>query len=137
MNIQPNWTVTSQGPWQLIYNDSFLIALIQASGLVSTEAKVFAGTRAECEAEIERLGLPWVSEEARKIGLALPEIEQLEEPIYRLIYNENNSTVLFLGPKTNEVNQYQGTEFLGTKMDCEAQIVLLNLSVSDNSEICN
>jgi len=62
MNIQPNWTVTDQGPWQLIYNDTSIISLSQTIGTTSTEGKVFAGTQEECEAERVRLSLPWASD---------------------------------------------------------------------------
>jgi len=62
MNIQPNWTVTDQGPWQLIYNDTSIISLLEVEGITSTQGYIFAGTKEECEAEIIRLGLPWASE---------------------------------------------------------------------------
>lgn len=62
MNIEPNWTVTNQGPWQLIYNDTSVISLAEAQGITSTEGKVFVGTEEECEAERVRLGLLWAFE---------------------------------------------------------------------------
>ena len=135
MIIQPNWTVTDQGPWQLIYNDSGIISLLEVKSINSTQGNMFAGTKEECEAEIERLGLPWVSEEARRVSLGLPTPEPPEQPVYRLVYNEVDSTVVFFGPKVGETNPYQGAEFLGIKTDCEAQIVILNLSVTENSII--
>jgi|LauGreDrversion4_2_1035121.scaffolds.fasta_scaffold04132_3 hypothetical protein len=137
MIIQPNWTVTDQGPWQLIYNDSGIISLLEVKSINSTQGNMFAGTKEECEAEIERLGLPWVSEEARIASLGLPTPEPPEQPVYRLVYNESDSTIVFFGPKVGETSLYDGTEFLGIKNDCEAQIVLLNLIISDNSEIYN
>jgi hypothetical protein len=131
MIIQPNWTVTDQGPWQLIYNDSGIISFLEVQSVNSTQGNVFAGTKEECEAEIERLGLPWVSEEARRASLGLPPPEPPEQPIY----NESDSTIVFFGPKVGETSLYDGTEFLGIKIDCEAQIVMLNLSVTENSII--
>jgi hypothetical protein len=57
MNISPNWTITDQGPWQLIYNDSIIISLFEVIGITSTQGNVFAGTLEECEMEIKRLKL--------------------------------------------------------------------------------
>lgn len=62
MNIEPNWTITNQGPWQLIYNDTSVISLAEAQGITSTDGKVFVGTQEECEAERIKLGLPWASD---------------------------------------------------------------------------
>lgn len=59
MIIEPNWTVSDQGPWQLIYNDQQIISLHEAQGATSTQGKLFVGTKEECEVEIERLGLPF------------------------------------------------------------------------------
>lgn len=59
MIIEPNWTVSAQGPWQLIYNETQIVSLHEAQGTTSTEGNLFVGTRAECEAEIDRLGLPY------------------------------------------------------------------------------
>lgn len=59
MIIEPNWTVSSQGPWQLIYNDAQIISLLEVHGTTSTEGNLFVGTKEECEAEIARLGLPF------------------------------------------------------------------------------
>jgi len=57
MIIQPNWTITDQGPWQLIYNDVSIISLLEVKGITSTQGYIFAGTKEECETEIVRLGL--------------------------------------------------------------------------------
>jgi hypothetical protein len=59
MNIQPNWTVSDQGPWQLVYNEYEIISLALAQGIISTQGKLFVGTLEECQDEISRLGLPW------------------------------------------------------------------------------
>lgn len=59
MIIEPNWTVSDQGPWQLIYNDQQIISLLEVQGATSTQGKLFVGTKEECDAEIESLGLPF------------------------------------------------------------------------------
>jgi len=59
MIINPNWTVSDQGPWQLIYNNQQIISLHEAQGATSTQGNLFVGTKEECEAEIVRLGLPF------------------------------------------------------------------------------
>ena len=59
MIIEPNWTVSDQGPWQLIYNDQQIISLLEVRGSTSTQGKLFVGTLEDCEAEIERLALPF------------------------------------------------------------------------------
>lgn len=64
MTIAPNWTVSDQGPCQLIYNDHQIISLLEVEGITSTEGKLFVGTKEECEAEITRLGLPFPQVEA-------------------------------------------------------------------------
>jgi hypothetical protein len=69
----------------------------------------FIGTKEECEAEMERLDVLWDAEEA--------------EANYKLVYN--NNIIIYFGPNDN--NSYEGTEFLGSKLDCEVQITRLSL----------
>ena len=112
MIIQPNWTVTDQGPWQLIYNDVSIISLSEANGITSTQGKVFVGTKEECEAEKVRLNLPWASD----IQIQLT---------YKLVYS--GSDIVFFGPN-NDNGVYEGTEFLGSQEECEAEIFRFGLS---------
>ena len=61
MLIQPNeqgWSMSDQGPRQLIFNDTYIIKLFEAGLGTSTQEKLFVGTKEECEAKIFELGLP-------------------------------------------------------------------------------
>lgn len=124
--MESNWTIANEGPWQLIYDNS-IIALIESGGLISTEANIFTGTKEECLLEIDRLGMPWISEEARKMGLGVVDIESPKDLIYRLIYDESDLSIKYFDLKEEDLRLPNGTEFLGTKEECEAQIVFLNL----------
>jgi hypothetical protein len=62
MIIQPNWTVSDQGPWQLIHNDEYVISLMEVQGTTSTQGILFVGTKEECESEISRLRLKSLEE---------------------------------------------------------------------------
>ena len=73
MKLQPNWTISDQGPWQLIYNDTAIISLAPAEGVTSTQGNLFVGTKEECEAERLRLGLPWAAEPTDESAVVLPE----------------------------------------------------------------
>jgi len=112
MNIQPNWTVTNQGPWQLIYSDSCIVSLAESIGMTSTEAKVFVGTQEECEAERVRLGLPWAA-------------DVVIDPDYELIHDEQN--ILYLSIAGSGVD-IAGTSFVGKLQECEAEIARLGLT---------
>jgi len=112
MNIQPNWTVTNQGPWQLIYNDSCIVSLAESIGMTSTEANVFAGTQEECEAERVRLGLPWAS-------------DVVLDPDYQLIHDSQN--ILYFSIAGSGVDII-GTSFVGKLQECEAEIARLGLT---------
>jgi hypothetical protein len=83
MIINPNWTVSDQGPWQLIYNNQQIIYLHEAQGTTSTQGNLFVGTKEECEAEITRLGLPFPQVEDPEIEplstfQTLPNLQPLE-----------------------------------------------------------
>ena len=106
MNIEPNWTVTNQGPWQLIYNDTSIISLSQTIGTTSTEGKVFAGTQEDCEAERVRLNLPWAS-------------DVVINPEYQLIHKDG--LILYYSLSGNEEVGIDGTSFLGTRDECDAE----------------
>lgn len=111
MNIEPNWTITNQGPWQLIYNDTSVISLAEAQGITSTEGKVFVGTEEECEAERVRLGLPWAS-------------DVVLDPDYQLIHDNQNILYFSIGSAGDIV----GTSFVGKLQECEAEIARLGLT---------
>lgn len=113
MNIQPNWTVTSAGPWQLIYNDKSIISLIEVDGVTSTEGYVFAGTKQECEAEKNRLNLPWAS-------------DIIIDSEYRLIHKDG--VILYYSLAGDESVQIEGVSFFGTYDQCEAEKNRLSLS---------
>ena len=73
MKLKPNWTISDQGPWQLIYNDTAIISLAPAEGVTSTQGNLFVGTQEECEAERVRLGLPWAAEPTDESAVVLPD----------------------------------------------------------------
>jgi hypothetical protein len=64
MLIEPNeqgWSMSDQGPWQLIFNNEYVIKLFEVTSGTSTQEKLFVGTKEECEVKISELGLPFVS----------------------------------------------------------------------------
>jgi hypothetical protein len=66
MNIKPNndgWSFDESVGWKLIHNDIDVIFFEETDKAISTQEKLFVGTQQECEAEIARLGLLWVTEE--------------------------------------------------------------------------
>lgn len=78
MLIEPNeqgWSTSGNGPWQLIFNDEYIIKLFETSIGTSTQEKLFVGTKEECEAKIAELALPLASENSieRTEEEALPE----------------------------------------------------------------
>ena len=65
MLIQPNeqgWSMSDQGPWQLIFNDEYIIKLFEVTSGTSTQEKLFVGTKEECENKIQELGFPCASD---------------------------------------------------------------------------
>lgn len=123
MIIQPNWTITDQGPWQLIYNDTSIISLLEVEGITSTQGYIFAGTKEECEAEIVRLNLPWAS--GLVIGL-----------VYKLIHDGTNVLYYSINNELTDIIQEGQQEFIGTQEECDAEIARLGLTwpYSDDSE---
>jgi len=67
MLIQPNeqgWSTSNQGPWQLIFNDHYIIKLFEVNLGTSTQEKLYIGTKEECEAKIAELRLPLASNDS-------------------------------------------------------------------------
>ena len=117
MIIQPNWTITDQGPWQLIYNDTSIISLLEVEGITSTQGYIFAGTKEECEAEIIRLNLPWAS------GLVTGQV-------YKLIHDGANVLYYSINNELTDNIQEGQQEFIGTPEECEGEIARLELTWS-------
>lgn len=63
MIIQPNndgWAYDdSTGNWKLVYSGDQTVLFEQTDQSVATQSTLFVGTKEDCEAEIERLGLPF------------------------------------------------------------------------------
>ena len=122
---------------------------------VSTTDTLFIGTKEECEAEMIRLGIPIVyrviSENSNVIFFGPKidsdvyegneflgtkdeceaEIDRLSAEAsnnvhHKLIYDEN-LVILFFGTES-ENTEVQGIEFLGSRQECEIEIMRLNLS---------
>jgi len=150
MIIQPNWTITDQGPWQLIYNDTSIISLLEVEGITSTQGYIFAGTKEECEAEIIRLNLPWASgfvssvdEENIEPEISLPVVEIIEpeiisqvieenieptvvtETVYKLIHNGTHILCFSVDVDSSNV---EGTTVVGTFQECQQEIDRLALT---------
>jgi hypothetical protein len=119
MNIQPNWTVTDQGPWQLIYNDTSIISLLEVEGITSTQGYIFAGTKEECEAEIIRLNLPWASGFVSPVDEENIEPTVVTETIYKLIHN---GTHILWFSVDEESSNIEGTTIVGTFQECQQEI---------------
>ena len=121
MIIQPNWTITDQGPWQLIYNDAFIISLLEVEGITSTQGYIFAGTKEECDAEIIRLNLPWAS------GFVSPVVDEniVTETVYKLIHN---GTYILSFSVDADSSNVEGTTVVGTFQECQEEITRLGLT---------
>lgn len=55
------WSTSTQGPWQLLFNDQYIIKLFETNLGTSTQEKLFVGTKEECDAKIKELQLPLAS----------------------------------------------------------------------------
>ena len=67
MLIEPNergWSTSDQGPYQLIFNDQYIIKLFEVNLETSTQVKLFVGTKEECEFKISELKLPLASNDS-------------------------------------------------------------------------
>ena len=61
MIIQPNeqgWSASDQGPWQLIFNNQYIIKMFEVGSGTTTQEKLFVGTKEDCEAKVAELNLP-------------------------------------------------------------------------------
>jgi hypothetical protein len=135
-----------------VYKDS--IRIFYGKSNISTTDTLFIGTKEECEEEMVRLGIPIVyrlisensnvlffgpkidsdvyegneflgtKEECEAEIIRLNE-EAVNNIAYKLIYDED-LIILFFGPES-ENTEVQGIEFLGTKEECDVEIIRLNL----------
>jgi hypothetical protein len=72
MIIQPNdqgWAFDESTAWKLVYDGSTIIFFDETEKAISTQSVLFVGTKAECDAEIARLGLVDVSAQENDNGL--------------------------------------------------------------------
>lgn len=67
------WSTSTQGLWQLIFNDDYIIKLFEVTSGTSTQEKLFVGTKEECETKVQELNLPLASYDS----LGLIEEEEL------------------------------------------------------------
>jgi hypothetical protein len=106
MIIQPNedgWSFSGtleSNQLCLVYKENEIIYYGKKE--ISTTETLFVGTFEECEAEIQRVGLP---------------------VLYKTIYNK--PYILYFGRKIDS-EVYDGYEFIGTREDCEAEIQRLD-----------
>lgn len=57
-NKVSNWKTSKELSWRLIYDGRNVLSLFQSEGITETRNTIFEGaTKADCVAEIERLGL--------------------------------------------------------------------------------
>jgi len=103
--------------YKIVYNKPYILYFGRKIDSEVYDGCEFIGTKEECELEMERLDVLWDAEEA--------------EANYKLVYNDENN-IIYFGP--NDDNSYDGTEFLGSKTDCEIEITKLNLSQSSMLE---
>lgn len=85
MLIEPNqqgWSMSDQGPWQLLFNDQYIIKLFEVTSGTSTQEKLFVGTKEECEAKIIELNLPFVFESSSN------DIEEIQPEDFNYIENQ-------------------------------------------------
>ena len=82
MLIQPDeqgWSMSNQGPWQLIFNDQYIIKLFEVGSGTATQEKLFVGTKEECEDKIAELDLPLASNNS--LGEIEQEVTVVPDPI--------------------------------------------------------
>ncbi len=81
MLIEPNiqgWSMSDQGPWQLIFNDHYIIKLLEVGSGTSTQEKLFVGTKEECEAKVAELNLPLAANNS--LGEIIQEVIIVPDP---------------------------------------------------------
>ena len=74
MTIQPNeqgWAFDESTAWKLVYDGITIIFFDETEKAISTQSTLFVGTKAECDAEIARLGLVDVTAQENDNGLDL------------------------------------------------------------------
>jgi hypothetical protein len=103
--------------YKVIYNKPYILYFGRKIDSEVYDGYEFIGTKEECELELERLDSLWEAEEA--------------EANYKLVYNDEN-VIIYFGP--NDGNHYDGSEFLGSKSECEIKIIMLGLFWSSNLE---
>lgn len=62
MNIEPNnegWRFDESVGWKLIHNDVDVIFFEETDKAISTQEKLFVGTKEECEDQIKNLDLKY------------------------------------------------------------------------------
>jgi len=107
MTIQPNeegWSFSGtleSNQLSLAYKDKEIIYYGKKE--TSTTETLFIGTFEECEAEIQRVGLP---------------------VLYKVVYNK--PYILYFGRKIDS-EVYDGCEFIGTKEECELEMERLDV----------
>jgi hypothetical protein len=72
MIISPNeqgWAFDESTSWKLVYDGSTIIFFDETEKAISTQSTLFVGTKAECDAEIARLGLVDVTAQENDNGL--------------------------------------------------------------------
>jgi len=74
MIISPNehgWAFDESTAWKLVYDGSTIIFFDETEKAISTQGTLFVGTKAECDAEIARLGLVDVTAQENDNGFDL------------------------------------------------------------------
>jgi hypothetical protein len=118
--VRINTQTFDQAKYKLIYDNDYVIVYFGTEiDSPESQGNEFIGSKQECETEITRLNLIYVKHEDSQ--------QNIDQIPYRLVYNENND-ILFFGPQT-EVTWYEGTEFLGTKEECEKEIIRIGLNL--------
>jgi len=142
-----------------VYKDS--IRIFYGKSNISTTDTLFVGTKEECEEEMVRLGIPIVyrliSENSNVLFFG-PKIdsdvyegneflgtkeecegeiiringETFDQTKYKLIY-DNDYVILYFGTEAN-APQIDKHEFVGSKEECEVEIIRLNLTWASEIE---
>jgi hypothetical protein len=97
--------------YKVIYNKPYILYFGRKIDSEVYDGYEFIGTKEECDDEIKRLDVLWDAEDA--------------EANYKLVYNQDNIIVYF---GINDNNSYAGTEFLGSKSECEIKTTMLALA---------
>lgn len=72
------WSTSAEGPWQLIFNEYYIIKLLETNVGTSTQERLFTGTKEECENKIQELKLPLATKDA--IGPVEEELVNIPPP---------------------------------------------------------